>query len=187
VQASRDDEFFPSILGVEDCHCIAWGEVRSFIDDMTSMDCLTSVFPLPQYPMNPQLTTPDEFIPDFPSPMSDTVVLQPQSLVGHLGQTFYQELDDAIANSSHIIIDLLWIETWEIETLTSLVNAFLKAQSHGNPLTFLGMDPATRRKFDHGVQQGYQTDRMGSYGIFAPDFEAFLEQHHQVKSAAALR
>jgi anti-anti-sigma regulatory factor len=137
--------------------------------------------------MNQQIATLSEVIPDSSSPMPNTVVLQPQSLVGHTGQTFYQTLDGAIADSSHIIIDLLWIESWDAETLKSLVKAFLKAQSHGNPLTFLGMDPVTRRKFDHGVQEGHQTDRTGSYGIFAPDFEAFLEQHHQVKSAAALR
>ncbi len=141
--------------------------------------------------MNPQLATVGKVIPDssnpMANPMANTVVLQPQSLLGHAGQTFYQTLEGAIANSNPIIIDLLWIEAWDAETLKAMVKVFLKAQSHGNPLTFLGMDPATRRKFDHGVQQGHEIDRAGSYGIFAPDFEAFLEHHHQVKSSAVLQ
>ncbi len=151
------------------------------------MGSLMSVFLLPPYPMNPQIATLGEVMSQTPSPISNTVVLQPESLLGHTGQTFYQTLDSAIADSSHIIIDLLWIETWDAETLKLMVKAFLKAQSQGNPLIFLGMDQTTRRKFDHGIHQGNQIDRTGSYGVFAPDFEAFLEQHHQVKSAAALR
>jgi anti-anti-sigma regulatory factor len=119
--------------------------------------------------------------------VSGTAVLQPQSLIGNEGETFYQALDGAIAQSSAVIIDLLWVETLETETLKPLVNAFLNAQIQGKPLTFLAMDQDTRIQFEQLTQQGSRIDRTNSYGVFAPEFEAFLEQHHQVKSAAALR
>jgi anti-anti-sigma regulatory factor len=129
---------------------------------------------------------------DRSSPPSETVVLQPHSLVGNVGNSFYQALDTAIdtaidRTSSRIIIDLLWIDHWDTETIKLLVKASLKAHSQGHSLTFLGMDPATRTKFDQSVQQGHQADRAGSYSVFDPDFEAFLEHHHQVKSEALLR
>jgi anti-anti-sigma regulatory factor len=119
--------------------------------------------------------------------VSGTAVLQPQSLIGNEGKTFYQALDGAIAQSSAVIIDLLWVETLETETLKPLVNAFLNAQIQGKPLTFLAMDQDTRIQFEQLTQQGSRIDRTNCYGVFAPEFEAFLEQHHQVKSAAALR
>jgi anti-anti-sigma regulatory factor len=116
-----------------------------------------------------------------------TVVLQPQSLIGSEGMSFYQALDGAIAASSAIIIDLLWVERLETETLKPLVNAFLNAQTQGKPFTFLAMDQDTRMQFDRLTQQGSRSAGTGSYGVFAPDFEAFLEAHHQVKSSEALQ
>ncbi len=125
-------------------------------------------------------------MPTTEDPTPGTVVLQPQSLIGSEGVTFYQALDGAIATSRAIIIDLLWVETLETETLKPLVTAFLTAQTQGKPFTFLAMDQDTRMQFEQLTQQGSRNDASGSYGVFAPDFEAFLEEHHQVKAAEAL-
>lgn len=115
-----------------------------------------------------------------------TVVLQPQSLAGNEGAAFYDALEEAIAAKQVIIIDLLWMEQLEPDRLIPLANAFLKAQAQGKPLTFLSMEQSARMQFERLIQQRSRLDQMSSYGIFAPEFEAFLEQHRQLQSSAAL-
>ena len=119
-------------------------------------------------------------------PSSSPVILQPQSLEGTEGTSFYATLASAIAGRQTIIVDLLWITQLEHDRLSALANAFFTAQTQGHPLTFLSMDQATRMAFDRVIQHISQSDRAGSYGVFAPEFEAFLDRHHQAKSAAAL-
>ena len=119
-------------------------------------------------------------------PSSSPLVLQPQSLEGSEGINFCCALASAIAERQTIIVDLLWVTKLDHDRLVTLANAFLTAQTQGHPLTFLSMDQATRIAFDRVIQHISQSDRAGSYGVFAPEFEAFLDQHHQAKSAAAL-
>ena len=119
-------------------------------------------------------------------PSSSPVILQPQSLESTEGTNFYSALASAIADRQTIIVDLLWINQLEHDRLSVLANAFLTAQTQGHALTFLSMDQATRVAFDRVIQQINQSDRAGSYGVFAPEFEAFLDRHYQAKSAAAL-
>ena len=126
---------------------------------------------------------PSEHCPEL---SSNPVILQPQSLEGAEGAGFCSALTSAIAGRQSIIVDLLWIAQLEPDRLAALANAFLTAQTQGHPLTFLSMDQATRIAFDRVIQQISQTDRTGSYGVFAPEFEDFLDRHHQSKSAAAL-
>ena len=122
----------------------------------------------------------------YPEPSPSPVILQPQSLEGAEGASFCSALASAIAVRQTVIVDLLWITQLEHDRLVALANAFLTAQTQGHPLTFLSMDQATRMAFDRVIQQISQNDRTGSYGVFAPEFEAFLDRHHQAKSAAAL-
>ena len=122
----------------------------------------------------------------YPEPSSNPIILQPQSLEGSEGANFCSALTSSIAAHRTIIVDLLWITQLDHDRLTALANAFLMAQTQGHPLTFLSMDQATRMAFDRVIQQISQSDRTGSYGVFAPEFEAFLDRHHQSKSAAAL-
>ena len=122
----------------------------------------------------------------YPEPSSNPVILQPQSLEGGEGANFCSALTSAIAGRQTIIVDLLWITQLEHDRLAALANAFLTAQTQGHSLTFLSMDQGTRMAFDRVIQQISQTDRTGNYGVFAPEFEAFLDRHHQTKSAAAL-
>ncbi len=119
-------------------------------------------------------------------PSSNPIILQPQSLEGSEGANFCSALTSAIAAHQTVIVDLLWIMQLDHDHLTALANAFLTAQTQGHPLTFLSMDQGTRMAFDRVIQQISQSDRTGSYGVFAPEFEAFLDRHHQSKSAAAL-
>lgn len=117
---------------------------------------------------------------------SNPFILQPQSLEGAEGASFCSALTSAIAARQTVIVDLLWITQLEHDRLAALANAFLTAQTQGHPLTFLSMDQGTRMAFDRVIQQISQIDRTGSYGVFAPEFEDFLDRHHQAKSAAAL-
>ncbi len=122
----------------------------------------------------------------YPEPFPSPVILQPQSLEGAEGANFCSTLTSAIVGCQTIIVDLLWITQLEHNDLTALANAFLTAQTQGHPLIFLSMDQGTRMAFDRVIQQISQIDRTGSYGVFAPEFEDFLNRHHQAKSAAAL-
>ena len=122
----------------------------------------------------------------YPEPSSNPIILQPQSLEGPEGANFCSALTSAIAGRQTVIVDLLWIAQFDQDRLTTLANAFLTAQTQGHPLTFLSMGQGTRMAFDRVIQQISQSDRTGSYGVFAPEFEAFLDRHHQSKSAAAL-
>ncbi|MBC7516822.1 MAG: hypothetical protein H7237_10415 [Alkalinema sp. FL-bin-369] len=122
----------------------------------------------------------------YPEPFSSPVILQPQSLEGAEGANFCSTLASAIVARQTVIVDLLWITQLEHDRLAALANAFLTAQTQGHPLTFLSMDQGTRMAFDRVIQQIGQIDRTGSYGVFAPEFEDFLDRHHQAKSAAAL-
>ena len=124
--------------------------------------------------------------PEHCYPSSSPVILQPQSLEGTEGSNFYSALASAIADRQTIIIDLLWVTKLDHDCLVTLANSFLTAQTQGYPLAFLSMDQATRIAFDRVLQQISQSDRAGSYGVFAPEFEAFLDRHHQAKSSAAL-
>ncbi len=123
---------------------------------------------------------------DYPDPSPSPIILQPQSLEGAEGASFCSSLTSAIAARQAVIVDLIWITQLKQDRLAALANAFLTAQTQGHPLTFLSMDQATRVAFDRVIQQISQTDRTGSYGVFAPEFEAFLDRHYQAKSAAAL-
>lgn len=119
-------------------------------------------------------------------PSLNPVILQPQSLEGGEGASFCSALTSAIAGHQNTIVDLLWIAQLEQTSLAALANAFLTAQAQGHSLTFLSMDQATRIGFDRVIQQISQIDRTGSYDVFAPEFEDFLDRHRQAKSAAAL-
>ena len=119
-------------------------------------------------------------------PSSSPVILQPQSLEDTEGTGFYSALASAIADRQTIIVDLLWIPQLEHDCLSALASAFLTAQNQGHPLTFLSMDQTTRAAFDRVIQHISQSERAGNYSVFTPEFEAFLDRHHQAKSAAAL-
>ena len=119
-------------------------------------------------------------------PFSSPLILQPQSLEDSEGINFCSALASAIEERQTIIVDLLWVTKLDHDRLVALANAFFTAQTQGHPLTFLSMDQATRIAFDRIIQKISQGDCAESYGVFAPEFEAFLDRHHQAKSAAAL-
>lgn len=112
-------------------------------------------------------------------PLTAPLVLQPLSLLDQEGHLFLNHLEGALTHSSRIIVDLLWIEDLTQDLLSPFVNVILQAQQQGKTITLLSMTHEVRTMVDRLIQQRSHRPTEQSYGVFTPDFEAFLEQHYR--------
>ncbi len=117
---------------------------------------------------------------------STTIILQPQGLTGALGQTFQDSLDEAMKTAPTVIVDLLWVESIESDGLHLLAQALLRSQTEGKDLTFLGLEHKAQLEIERRIQKDPKPESKGSYSIFAPEFEAFLNRHRDSKASEAL-
>lgn len=119
---------------------------------------------------------------------SDIVVLQPQSLHGSMGQTFQQSLEQALPHASGVIVDLLWVGTVDSDGINLLAQSMIRSQAFGKDITFLGLEHNAKLELEHRIQCSVESSSCttSGYGIFAPDFEAFLDRHRDLKASEAL-
>jgi anti-anti-sigma regulatory factor len=114
----------------------------------------------------------------------NTIVLQPKSLEGEMGQVFQQSLAQALKQADVILVDLIWIETTNSTMLALLLNATQQAQRSGKSLSFLSMDAASQKALDQRWEKDITiADRQE---IFAPDFEQFLANYQTRKEVTML-
>ena len=120
---------------------------------------------------------------------SNTIILQPESLAGSSGQTFQQSLEQALTHASAVIVDLLWIGTVDSDGLNLLAQSMVRSQASGKDITFLGLDHNAKLELEHRIKCSLASSGSSpvlGHGIFAPDFEAFLDRHRDLKASEAL-
>lgn len=115
----------------------------------------------------------------------NTIILQPESLDGSSGRIFQQALEQALTQASGVIVDLLWVETIDSEGLNLLAQSMVRSQASGKDITFLGLEYDAKLEVEHRVKSSSPNSTLG-HGIFAPDFEAFLDRHRDLKASEAL-
>ena len=115
----------------------------------------------------------------------NTIILQPESLDGSSGRIFQQALEQALTQASGVIVDLLWVETIDSEGLNLLAQSMVRSQASGKDITFLGLEYDDKLEVEHRVKSSSPNSTLG-HGIFAPDFEAFLDRHRDLKASEAL-
>jgi len=118
-----------------------------------------------------------------------TIILQPESLDGSSGQTFQQSLEEALTHASAVIVDLLWVGTVDSDGINLLAQSMVRSQASGKDITFLGLEHNAKLELDHRIECSLSSSGSNptlGYGIFAPDFEAFLDRHRDLKASEAL-
>ena len=108
-----------------------------------------------------------------------TVVLQPYALSGVDGTRFQQSLTEALTRAEAVIVDLLWVERIEKDTIQMLFGGMQRAYLLGKPLSFLSIDHATRSTLDFLWEQYREREALTCYDVFTPDFEQFLDRHRE--------
>ncbi len=120
---------------------------------------------------------------------SNTIILQPESLTGSAGQTFQQSLEQALPHARAVIVDLLWVGTVDSDGLNLLAQSMVRSQTSGKDITFLGLEHNAKLELDRRIKCSLASPSSNStlgHGIFAPDFEAFLDRHRDLKASEAL-
>ncbi len=117
--------------------------------------------------------------------MISTIILQPESLDGSSGQTFQQSLEQALTHASGVIVDLLWVGTVDSDGINLLAQSMVRSQASGKDITFLGLEHDAKLELEHRIKSSSPNSTLG-HGIFAPDFEAFLDRHRDLKASEAL-
>lgn len=120
---------------------------------------------------------------------SNTIVLQPESLHGSSGQTFKRSLEQALVHASGVIIDLLWVGTVDSDGINLLAQSMIRLQASGKDVTFLGLEHNAKIELDHQIKRSLASSSSAptvGYGIFAPEFEAFLDRHRDLKASEVL-
>ena len=120
---------------------------------------------------------------------SSTMILQPESLHGSSGQTFQKSLEQALVHANGVIIDLLWVGTVDSDGINLLAQSMIRLQTSGKEITFLGLEHNAKRELDHQIKcslASSSSDPTIGYGIFAPEFEAFLDRHRDLKASEVL-
>jgi hypothetical protein len=107
-----------------------------------------------------------------------TVVLQPQALSGIDGTHFRSSFDTALRQADAVIVDLIWVDDITQDDLGILLEALQQATRENKPLSFLSMDATTRASIDQLWERNRAGEIENRYGVFTPDFERFLENHH---------
>jgi anti-anti-sigma regulatory factor len=115
-----------------------------------------------------------------------TMVLQPKSLEGEVGQVFQQSLTQALKQADVILVDLIWIETTNSATIEPLLKAMQQAQRNGRSLSFLSMDAASQKALDQRWEKDITATIVDRQEIFAPDFEQFLANYQTRKEVTML-
>ena len=121
--------------------------------------------------------------------ISSTMILQPESLHGSSGQTFQQSLEQALIHASGVIVDLLWVGTVDSDGISLLAQSMIRSQASGKDITFLGLEHSAKLELDHQIKcslASSSSDSTVGHGIFAPDFEAFLDRHRDLKASEIL-
>jgi anti-anti-sigma regulatory factor len=121
-----------------------------------------------------------------PSRSPSTMVLQPKSLEGEVGQVFQQSLTQALKQADVILVDLIWIETTNSATIEPLLKAMQQAQRSGRSLSFLSMDAASQKALDQRWEKDITATIADQQEIFAPDFEQFLANYQTRKEVTML-
>lgn len=122
-------------------------------------------------------------------PITSNAILQPESLHGSLGQAFQQSLEEALTHARGVIVDLLWVETVDSDGIDLLAQSMIRSQASGKDITFLGLEHTAKLELEHRIQCSVESSSCNStlgHGIFAPDFEAFLDRHRDLKASEAL-
>jgi anti-anti-sigma regulatory factor len=117
---------------------------------------------------------------------SSTTILQPESLHGLSGQTFQQTLEQALSHASAVIVDLLWVGTVDSDGINLLAQSMIRSQASGKDITFLGLEHNAKLELEHRIKSSSSSNSTLGHGIFAPDFEAFLDRHRDLKASEAL-
>ncbi len=120
---------------------------------------------------------------------SNTIILQPESLHGSSGLTFQQSLEEALTHASGVIVDLLWVGTIDSDGINLLAQSMIRSQTSGKDITFLGLEHNAKLELEQRIQCSVESSSCNSalgHGIFAPDFEAFLDRHRDLKASEAL-
>ncbi|KAM3095904.1 STAS domain-containing protein [Phormidesmis sp. 146-12] len=121
-----------------------------------------------------------------PEDAIDTVVLQPCGrLTGIGGATFRTTLARAIAQSTSVVVDLLWVEAIDDQGVATLLAGMRQACAAGRSLAFLGMDAITRTALDKGWEQQRDVVSSTQIDLFSPEFEQFLDGYKAAKAARA--
>ncbi|NJR52008.1 MAG: STAS domain-containing protein [Leptolyngbyaceae cyanobacterium CSU_1_3] len=116
----------------------------------------------------------------------ETVVLQPYGrLVGISGANFRITLAQAIAQAAIVMVDLLWVEVIDEQSIAVLLAAMRQARSSGKALSFLSMDAATRSALDASWEQQRNIDSPVQTDCFTPGFEQFLDGYREAKLAGS--
>jgi anti-anti-sigma regulatory factor len=107
---------------------------------------------------------------------SNTVVLQPRGkLTGAAGTAFHQGLTAAIAAADAIVLDMLWVESLDQDTIDRLLSGLKQAHRLGKSIAFLSLDQQVRSQIETIWQQEHQTQILDQAEVFSPEFERFLE------------
>lgn len=119
---------------------------------------------------------------------SNTIILQPESLHGSSGHAFQQSLEEALTHASGVIVDLLWVGAVDSDSINLLAQSMIRSQAFGKDITFLGLEHNAKLELEHRIQCSVESSSCttSGYGIFAPDFEAFLDRHRDLKASEAL-
>jgi len=120
---------------------------------------------------------------------SNTIILQPESLHGFSGHAFQQSLEEALTHASGVIVDLLWVGKVDSDGINLLAQSMIRSQVSGKDITFLGLEHNAKLELEHRIQYSVESSSCNStlgHGIFAPDFEAFLDRHRDLKASEAL-
>lgn len=128
------------------------------------------------------------FILQEPIP-SNTMILQPESLHGSSGHAFQKSLEEALTHAGGVIVDLLWVETVDSDGINLLAQSMIRSQASGKDITFFGLEHNAKLELEHRIQCSVEPSACNStlgHGIFAPDFEAFLDRHRDLKASEAL-
>jgi anti-anti-sigma regulatory factor len=116
----------------------------------------------------------------------ETVVLQPYGrLVGISGANFRMTLAQTIAQAAIVVVDLLWVEAIDEQSVAVLLAAMRQARSSGKVLSFLSMDASTRNALDASWEHQRNIDQPVQTDCFTPGFEQFLDGYREAKIAGS--
>ncbi|MCY7406660.1 MAG: hypothetical protein LH631_04580 [Alkalinema sp. CAN_BIN05] len=118
-----------------------------------------------------------------------TTILQPESLHGSSGQTFQLSLEQALTHGNGVIVDLLWVGTVDSDGINVLAQSMIRSQASGKDIKFIGLEHNTKLELERRIKSSLASSGSSpalGHGIFAPDFEAFLDRHRDLKASQAL-
>jgi anti-anti-sigma regulatory factor len=122
-----------------------------------------------------------------PTPIAMPTILVPAGdLVGEEGAAFLATLATAVASSSEVVIDFLWVDQGDQALLDGLFSSLQTAKASGTTLSWISMNATLQSRWQMlwATQSVHPT--LAPIDFWLPRFEQFLERYDQEHSSQHL-